>query len=53
MATGQAGGPRLVGGTKVPVTAGGDGSLPASRLGGGQVAGHPGVRLLAARCRTL
>ena len=43
---GKADGPRLGGGTRASVTADGDCSLPASRLGGNQVAGHSGVRLL-------
>ena len=43
---GQADGPRLGGGTTALVTTEGDGSMPASGLGGGQVAGHLGVCFL-------
>ena len=39
----QAVGPRLGGGTRAPITADGDGSMAAYGLGGGQVAGNPGV----------
>ena len=35
----QAGGPRLGGGTRAPVTTGGDGALQAAGHGGDQVAG--------------
>ena len=42
----QAVGPRLGGDTRAPVADDGDGSLAASGLGGGQVAGNPGVCLL-------
>ena len=34
----QAGGLRLGGGTRAPVTSGGDGSLPAAGLGGDKMA---------------
>ena len=37
---------RLGGSTRAPVTKGGEGSLPASGLGVGQVAGEGAVRLL-------
>ena len=43
---GQVGGSRLGGGTRAPVTANGDGSMPAPGLGGSQVASHLAVRFL-------
>ena len=43
----QAGSPRLVGGTRAPVTAGSDGSLPSSWLGEAKCQRTGGVHLLA------
>ena len=43
----QADGSRLAGGMRSPVTAGGDGSMPASGLGGAKWLGSSGVCLLS------